>query len=268
MCRLKKSLYGLKQSSLCWNIKINSVLLNYGFNKAVSEFGVYSKVSSGVIILDALYVDDLLILSNDNASIKDVKQELSSKFKMKDLGRVSTFLGMEIMQDDEKVCMHLNRYLLNFLADFGMTEYNAVTVPIAPSTSLIPEGKCVHEKKASRYRTMVGKLLFAANTVRPDLAYAASSLSRFIKNPHQTHINAAKHVLRYIKRTLNLGLEFKYSNSFKLAGYCDSARASDKVDRKAITGYNFKLGNTVITWKSTKQQTVALSSTEEVYGTG
>lgn len=265
VCKLNKSLYGLKQAPLCWNVKINQVLLDIGFSRSVAEFGIYSMVKDGTITLVALYVDDLLIVSNDLLSIQSVKSSLSSKFKMKDLGLVSTFLGMQVSQSDVYVSVSLSHYLSGFLAEFELSNCNSVVTPFAAGVSLVPNGVVLSKTDASKYRTMVGKLLFAANTVRPDLSYAASALSRFIKEPHANHYAAAKHVLRYIKGTLSMCLEFKRQNTFDLVGYCDSDWAGDKVDRKSITGYLFMLGGTAITWKSTKQQTVALSSTEAEY---
>lgn len=265
VCHLNKSLYGLKQAPLCWNVKINQVLLDFGFVRSMSEFGVYSLVIEGSVTLVALYVDDLLILSNTPTSIDSVKDVLASNFRMKDLGLVSRFLGMQVTQRPGIVSMHLGQYLTGFLGEFNMSDCNSVQTPLAAGASLVPNGKPLPDADASLYRSMVGKLLFAANTVRPDLAYAASALSRFIKTPYPNHQAAAKHVLRYIKGTIGLGLVFKKSSSFNLTGYCDSDWAGDKADRKSITGYVFMLGNSAVTWKSTKQQTVALSSTEAEY---
>ncbi len=216
-------------------------------------------------ISDVTDTDDLLILSNNDSTIQSVKLSLSLHFRLKDLGLVSTFLGMQVSQGLSTVSVHLSRYLHHFLAEFHMSDCNSVTTPLASGISLVPDGHALSAADTSKYRTMVGKLLFAANTVRPDLSFAASALSRFIKSPHSNHLAAVKHVLRYVKGTLNYGLEFKKQESFNLIGYCDSDWAGDKVDRKSITGYVFMLGSTAITWKSTKQQTVALSSTEAEY---
>ena len=94
------------------------------------------------------------------------------------------------------------------------------------------------------------------------MSFAASTLSRFIKDPKANHVAAAKHVLRYIKGTMNYGLSYKRCSNFRLVGYSDSDCAGDKFDRKSITGYVFMLSGCAITWKSKKQSTVALSSTE------
>ena len=265
VCRLNKSIYGLKQAPLCWNLKINHVLVTAGFSRAVSEFGVYSKISGKHIVLVALYVDDLLILSNNDDLVAQVKKSLSSHFQMKDLGLASVFLGMQINQNSSAVSVHLSHYLKGFLSEFNMLDSNSVTTPLVPGFSLVPDGSPLNTSDAAKYRSMVGKLLFAANTVRPDLAFAASVLSRYIKEPHGNHLAGMKHVLRYIKGTLNLGLKYSKGETFKLVGYCDADWAGDNVDRKSTTGYLFMLSGAAITWRSTKQKTVALSSTEAEY---
>ena len=113
--RLCKSLYGLKQAPLCLNMKINNVMMSAGFKRSLSEFGLYSKIVNDEVILVALYVDDLLILTNNMALIDQVKLLLNSSFKMKDLGLVNTFLGMKISHSLNGISLHLNKYLNNAL---------------------------------------------------------------------------------------------------------------------------------------------------------
>ena len=264
VCKLNKSLYGLRQAPARWNSAINSVLVNFGFKRSVVEFGIYSLVTSSGIVLVALYVDDLLIASDCPAMVDKVKQLLFSHYKMKDMGLVTTFLGMQVCQSSSVVSVKLTRYLTNMLDAFDMLNCNAVSTPFAAGTDFHP-GTNLSDAEITCFRSMVGKLLFASNTCRPDLAFAASTLSRFIKDPKANHLAAAKHVLRYVKGTLNLGLTCKKTTYFNLIGYSDSDWAGDKMDRKSITGYVFLLAGCAITWKAKKQQTVALSSTEAEY---
>ena len=118
------SLYGLKQAPLCLNMKINNVMMSAGFKRSLSEFGLYSKIVNDEVILVALYVDDLLILTNNMALIDQVKLLLNSSFNMKDLGLVNTFLGMKILHSLNGISLHLNKYLNNALQDFSMTGCN------------------------------------------------------------------------------------------------------------------------------------------------
>ncbi|OWB64646.1 hypothetical protein B5S29_g5835 [[Candida] boidinii] len=265
VCRLVKSLYGLKQAPLCWNTKINSVLEDAGFVRAPSDFGIYSFTRNSSVLLLALYVDDLLLLSNDGSLVTFAKSLLGSHFSMKDLGAVKSFLGMDVSQAPGRVSICLSRYLSKVLADFNMSDCNPVAVPLSPSLDLTSFSPDEQFPDASRYRSMVGKLLFASNTVRPDLSYAVSVLSRYIKDPKDIHMKAAKQVLRYVKGTLDAGLVYRSIGSFQLIGYCDADWANDKSDRASNTGYVFKLSDGPISWRSKKQATVAQSSTEAEY---
>ncbi|KAG7912925.1 hypothetical protein KL927_005439 [Ogataea polymorpha] len=112
---------------------------------------------------------------------------------------------------------------------------------------------------------MVGKLLFAANTVRIDIAFVVSKLSRFLQNPRKSHLAKARHVMRYLKGTADLGIVYSKDSHFKLSGFCDSDWGTDPNDRISVTGYVFILAGAPITWRSKKQTTVALSSTEAEY---
>lgn len=264
VCKLNRSLYGLKQAPLAWNVAINKVLVSAGFKRSISELGIYSLVDGESIVLVALYVDDLLVCSNSSSWITKIKGVLASHYEMKDLGLVKTFLGMNIHQTVDACSVSSETFLNGVLANFGMESSNSVTTPFASGCDFTP-GEDLNDDEVTCFRSMVGKLLFAANTCRPDLAFATSTLSRFIKDPKANHLAAAKHVLRYIKGTLKLALVFKKTVDFKLVGYSDSDWAGDKADRKSITGYVFMLGSCAISWKSKKQQTVALSSTEAEY---
>ena len=101
-------------------MKINDVMLSAGFKRSLSEFGLYSKIVNAEVVLVALYVDDLLILSNNMTLINQVKLLLNSSFKMKDLGLVNTFLGMKNSQNSKGISLRLNKYLNNMLQEFGI----------------------------------------------------------------------------------------------------------------------------------------------------
>ena len=122
-------------------------------------------------------------------------------------------------------------------------------------------------KIRSLYKSLVGKLNYLSVVSRPDLSFAVSSLSQVLKNPSHDHWLLAKKVLRYLKGIFDLGLVFKYSECLKLVGFCDSDWGGDPNDRRSTSGYCFKISDdsSVICWSSSKQQTVALSSTEAGY---
>ncbi|GMG36772.1 unnamed protein product [Ambrosiozyma monospora] len=264
VCRLIRSIYGLPNSPLCFYLKIHSVLVEFGLTRSTYEYGLYFKVSSTGILLVSLYVDDLALVSNDPALVAAVKAKLTSVFEMKDLGKVSNFLGMSVSQTPGRVSLDLEVYLTRLLQDFGMSHCNPVATPLPPSIDLASDTSPLLSD-SSVYRSMVGKLIFACNTVRPDLAFSVSTLSRYLSSPREGHLTAAKHVLRYVKGTLHLKLVYRHSSSFKITGYCDADWAGDKSDRKSTSGYFFSISGAPVIWKSKKQHSIALSSTESEY---
>ncbi|VVT58442.1 uncharacterized protein SAPINGB_P006210 [Magnusiomyces paraingens] len=264
VCHLKKSLYGLKQAPLCWNEKIHGALVKLGFIRNESDYGVYTKGSGSTMVIIALYVDDLLISGNSSEVIAKTKSSLSSMFKMKDLGPVEQFLGMRVKQSPYHITVDVSRYIFDMLEEFGMQNCSSVKTPL-PTRDLSDFSESDSATDASMYRSIIGKLIYAANCARPDLAVAVSFLCRYMQNPKSIHMEAAKHTLRYLKGTAELGLEYRAQKVYKLVGYSDADYAQDKQDRKSFTGYVFILSGGPITWACRKQVSPASSSVESEY---
>ncbi|VVT58424.1 uncharacterized protein SAPINGB_P006201 [Magnusiomyces paraingens] len=264
VCHLKKSLYGLKQAPLCWNEKIHGALVKLGFIRNESDYGVYTKGSGSTMVIIALYVDDLLISGNSPEVIAKTKSSLSSMFKMKDLGPVEQFLGMRVKQSPYHITVDVSRYIFDMLEEFGMQNCSSVKTPL-PTRDLSDFSESDSATDASMYRSIIGKLIYAANCARPDLAVAVSFLCRYMQSPKSIHMEAAKHTLRYLKGTAELGLEYRAQKVYKLVGYSDADYAQDKQDRKSFTGYVFILSGGPITWACRKQVSPASSSVESEY---
>ncbi|VVT49811.1 uncharacterized protein SAPINGB_P002455 [Magnusiomyces paraingens] len=264
VCHLKKSLYGLKQAPLCWNEKIHGALVKLGFIRNESDYGVYTKGSGSTMVIIALYVDDLLISGNSSEVIAKTKSSLSSMFKMKDLGPVEQFLGMRVKQSPYHITVDVSRYIFDVLEEFGMQNCSSVKTPL-PTRDLSDFSESDSATDASMYRSIIGKLIYAANCARPDLAVAVSFLCRYMQSPKSIHMEAAKHTLRYLKGTAELGLEYRAQKVYKLVGYSDADYAQDKQDRKSFTGYVFILSGGPITWACRKQVSPASSSVESEY---
>lgn len=264
--RLKKSLYGLKQAPLVWNDKINGVLAKLGFRRNQAEYCLYTRKSEKSFVMVALYVDDLLIAGSTKEAIDIVKTELMNEFKMKDLGATKKFLGMNIEQTESGIKLSLRDYIQSLLSEFGMQDCHSEPTPAVVGQDLTSADTGSKDCDATRYRSIIGKLLFAANTVRADISYVVGVLSRYLKEPKEVHIRAAKRVLRYLKGTADVGLFYQSNNqTTQLQGYCDADWANDKATRKSTTGFVFKYAGGAITWRSKKQPTVALSTAEAEY---
>ncbi|KAL0451791.1 UNVERIFIED_CONTAM: Retrovirus-related Pol polyprotein from transposon RE1 [Sesamum latifolium] len=114
------------------------------------------------------------------------------------------------------------------------------------------------------FRRLVGRLLYLSFT-RPDISFGAQQLSQFVHAPCQVHLDAALHLVRYLKGCPERGLFFPASNSFTLTGYCDADWASCVDTRRSLTCYCIFLGGALISWKTKKQTTVARSTVEAEY---
>lgn len=262
VCKLKKAIYGLKQSSRAWYQKVEEVLIGLDFKKSDYEPCLFMKRNRGMITIIALYVDDFIIFSNDENETDFLKDKLNSNFKIKDLGELKLCLGMKIRRENDMLILDQSTYIDHLLKKFNMTNCNSVNTPIENFD--FNESNSSDKCQNPLYQKLIGSLMFLAVMTRPDIAYSVSFLSQFNNCHTEYHWKCAKRVLRYLKGTKNYCLVFKKTNE-DLQGHVDADWGSDKTDRKSYTGFVFKLSGGAVSWKSCKQKTVALSSTEAEY---
>jgi Zn ribbon nucleic-acid-binding protein len=263
VCLLNKALYGLKQSPRIWYNTLATFLKQLGFEPISADAGVFVKDHMYV----AIYVDDLLLIGPGKEEIQWLKQELKSRFKMTDLGPCSFYLGMSIRRDRRQRAIYLSQrpYIEKMLKDLGMWESTPTAIPIQTAKIPPPEdGVPCNEEQRRWYMQAVGSIMYAMLGTRADVAYAVSFESRFLANPTEDHVAAAKHTLRYLKGTMDLELVFR-GDLQPLTGYTDSDWAGDAQTRRSTAGYVFNLGSGAISWSSKRQSVVALSSCEAEY---
>jgi len=272
VCRLRKTIYGLKQGSFAWNKKLDEALTNMNFVRSKVDQGVYIRKIENKIAIIATYVDDLLLITNDKNLKISIKEDLEKKFQMKDLGKASKFLGIRITRNRAKglIAIDQTEYIDEILRRFNMTDCNQVLTPLDPNQKLDKQmsPKTTKEKEDMQhipYREALGALMFVHQGTRPDIASALTSLGRFSANPGRAHWTALKRVFRYLKGTKNYKLLYSSKGNANLIGYSDADWAGDVDTRRSTTGYAFVLQGGAISWCSKKQSTVALSTTEAEY---
>jgi len=271
VCRLKKSLYGLKQAGLVWNNTINLFLTkDLGFKRLSSDACVYVMRSKDDIIIMSLSTDDLLMAHNCPALAEEVVAELSKRFPMTDLGEPKRLLGMRISSSDDGILLDQETYILEQLSKFQMMDSKQVDTPEQPGFYLDKDmcATSVDEKqdmKGTPFRELVGALNWIATCTRPDISHAVSSLCRYLDNPGRQHWTSAKRVLKYLKGSSNFGLFFQAQQPPHLIAYSDSDWAGDRDSRKSTTGYTLMMSGSAIAWRSSLQKIVACSSTEAEY---
>lgn len=266
VCLLKKSLYGLRQSGLQWHKKFVECLNGLGMRALTQDPCMFVSHKNDQIMLIAIYVDDMIIASNDGVWMSKIKRELSEAFEMKDLGRIRMCLGIEFLRDkDKRVYLNQKRYTEEILERFGMSECKAASTPIESNCKLTkPEYVNKEVMGQYPYQNLIGALMYLAVSTRPDIAFAVNYLSQFNTNYNAEHWKAAKRVLRYLRGTSECGLMYERTE-LSLFGVVDADWGSNVVDRRSYSGYAYILAGAPISWEARKQKTVALSSTEAEY---
>jgi len=265
VCLLKKSLYGLRQAGRNWYATLDKVLRKYGAAPSNADPCVYRIGKGDDLVLIAVYVDDLIIASKDVNRMEQLKINLSQEFEIKDLGEIKHCLGIEFGREDDRITMHQRGYIIDILNRFEMMESNPVRTPMDISQKLTrPSATSITATSRFPYRELVDALMYLAVSTRPDIAFAVSCLSQFNDRHDESHWTAAKRVLRYLRRSIDLGLVYE-PTSKPLRYFVDSDWANCPNDRRSYTGYATILSNAAISWEAKKQRTVALSSTEAEY---
>jgi len=260
VCRLKKSLYGLKQSPRAWFERFTRVLKAQTYTQGQSDHTLFFKHLNGKIVVLAVYVDDIVLTGDDPTEIDRVKKALNKEFQVKDLGQMKYFLGMEVARSKKGISISQKKYILDLLEETGMLGCRPSDTPIRADKISDDEdlGKAVD---MGRYQRMVGKLIYLSHT-RPDIAYAVSVVSQHSHDPKQKHLNEVYRILRYLKGSPGLGLLFKKSDKRSVEMLTDADWAGDQDDRRSTSGYVTYVWGNLVTWRSKKQSVVAKSSAE------
>ncbi|KAK8670168.1 hypothetical protein V6N13_104928 [Hibiscus sabdariffa] len=224
VCKLQRSIYGLKQASRSWNLRFNDAIKEFGFIRNEDEPCVYKKFSGSIVSFLILYVDDILIIGNDIPTLQSIKAWLSSCFSMKDLGEAAYILGVKYYRDRSRrllglsQCTYIDKVLKRFNMETSKKGFLPMTHGISLSKEMCPSTSHERERMSQiPYASAIGSIMYAMICTRPDLSYALSMTSRYQANPD---------------------------------------------DSRSQSGFVFRLNGGAVSWKSSKQDTVADSTTE------
>ena len=260
-CKLLRSLYGLKQAPRCWYQRCADFLANIGLYPSHSDPCVFIGTVLDTLVILPLYVDDGLVASERIEAVKYVLKEIKNEFAIQ-VNVPETYVGIQITKTQEGLFLSQSQYTEGIRQKFCMEESSSVSVPMQPSTDLTVSAE---SEENFPYRELIGSLLFLARVTRPDIAFAVGKLSQFLHCYDRKHWEAAKTVVKYLKGTVEMGLQYKHSENFKLRIFTDSDYAGDHLDRKSTSGHTAYINDSLISWGSQKQAVVALSSTEAEY---
>ena len=263
VCKLKKSIYGLKQASRQWYLKFHEIITHFDFKENIVDPCIYLKISGSKFIFLVLYVDDILLASSDLGLLHATKDYLFKNFEMTDMGEASYVIGIEIFRDRSLGVLGLSQkvYIDKVLERFGMMTCSSSPVPLHKGDKLdltqCPQNELErNEMEKYPYASLVGSLMYAQVCTRPDISHAVGMLGRFQSNPGIAHWKAAKKVLRYLKGTRNYMLTYRKSSHLQVTGYSDSDFAGCPDTRLCTLGYLYLLCGGAISWKSQKSELI------------
>ncbi|XP_070040773.1 uncharacterized mitochondrial protein AtMg00810-like [Nicotiana tomentosiformis] len=231
-----------------------------GYRQSNPDKTLFIKSEGGKIIALIVYVDDVVLTSNDTEEIKKLQKYLVTMFEMKDLGQLQYFLGIEVSRSNLGISLCQRKYVLDLLTETGMLTCKSVETPmemhhlleISSDQSLVDIG---------RYQRLVEKLIYLTYT-RPDIAYIVSVVRQFMHTPNEEHMRAVYRILRYLKGAPGKGLFYSKNETSTIEGYTDVDWAGDRSTKKSTSGYFMFVEGNLVTWRSKKQKVVARSSAE------
>ncbi|KAH9781613.1 hypothetical protein KPL71_008538 [Citrus sinensis] len=271
VCKLQRSIYGLKQASRSWNIRFDQAIKSFGFIQNIDEPCVYKKIQEKSVAFLILYVDDILLIGNDIGVLTTIKSWLAKQFDMKDLGEASYILSIKLLRDRKSKTLALSQavYINKILARFRMENSKTGLLPFRHGITFSKDQSPKTSKEIERMRQVpyaeaVGSLMYVMLCTRPNVCFAVWMVCRYQFNIGPQYWNAVKHIIKYLKRTKNYMLVYSGDELIPV-GYTDSDFMSDKDSRKSISGYVFTLESGAISWRSVKQSSIADSTTEAEY---
>jgi transposase InsO family protein len=261
--RLKKALYGLKQAARAWHEKLKQEMMKLGFMSSKNDPCLFFRGKEGRNVYVLVHVDDAVVIGQQEA-VQKAKQDIATRFEIKDLGAAKYYLGLEIRKEDNgSITLSQEKYTKDLLARYDPNgQLKPKSTPFEVGLKLSKEsGEQLPDGKV--YRELVGALLYLASNTRPDISYAVSVLSRFMSSPTESHWNAAKRVLRYLKGTINQSLTYLGAGGVdKPVTFVDADFAADEDKRRSTSGMVVTLNGRAVMWMSKLQSVVATSTAE------
>ncbi|GKB39869.1 retrotransposon protein, putative, ty1-copia subclass [Tanacetum coccineum] len=274
VCKLKRSIYGLKQASRQWNKRFDDEIKKFCFTQNRDEPCVYLKASRSNVTFLILYVDDILIMRNNIPILQYVKSYLGRCFSMKYLGEAAYILGIKIYRDRSWRLIGLcqSAYIEKILKRFHMENSKRGSIPMQEKLKLCKsqDASTLDELKRMQnvpYASAVDSIMYAVKCTRPDVAFAQNVTSRFQPNPSDLHWIVVKNILKYLRNTKDIFLVYggDIKRELCVSCYTDAGYLTDADDLKSQTRYVFVLNGGGVDWKSTKQSILATSSAEAEY---
>ena len=267
--RLNKSLYGLKQSGRTWWIELGDGLEEQGFERTESDWGLYyrSATDTHETAIVLAYVDDIIVAAPSRSTITAIFEGMKKRWKITTLSDVSHILGLKVIRDRLTRTIHLSQpaYIESVVTRFPTVKPKTTPMGYRKTEDVSIDSDHDRPVGLTDYQAIVGSLLWIAGCTRPDVSFAAGYLARHTAAPRESHMNLALTCLAYLNSTKDAGLVLGGRKGIELEGWVDADHAGCTETRRSTTGYLFKLGDSPIVWRSTRQSTVSKSTVEAEY---
>ena len=288
VCQFDKAIYGLPHAGRKWADELQNTLIQIGFKQNTTEPCLYLFEKQQIICMILVYVDDVLIASNNSNFTDKIQQHLNEKYGIKDIGGLKQYLGINISQDynNNEITLNQENYIKNVIEKYDLKIKQHRTLPLPPNTKIykdqcpLENSKEQKEMKNYPYRELIGSWIYLATSTRPDIAFSISQLAKMVDNPGKVHWDLLVYLSSYIANTSKFGIRYYqdndtklhyftsdnyFNNSDEIISYCDSDWAGDLDSRKSISGYIIMFSGGPISWFCKKQTVIAQSTAEAEY---
>ena len=261
--KLKKAIYGLKQAPRVWFDKLSSYLIEFRFKCCTRDPSLFIYSDGKNMMLLLLYVDDMTLTGNNKSFLAEFVGQLGTRFRVKDMGPLSYFLGIKATTTSSGLFLNQEKYAMDLLQSAAMLDCSPMPTPLPIQLNRVPHQDELFSEP-TYFRSLAGKLQYLTLT-RPDLQFAVNYVCQKMHQPTISDFQLLKRILRYLKGTINMGLTLQSDIDSTLRAYCDSDWAGFNTTRRSTGGFSTFLGANIISWSAQKQDSVPRSSTEAEY---
>ncbi|GKB37917.1 ribonuclease H-like domain-containing protein [Tanacetum coccineum] len=262
VCHLQRSLYGLKQAPRAWFQRFASFVTRIGFQHSKTDTSLFVFHRGPDVAYLLLYVDDIILTASSTTFLQRIISLLHGEFAMTDLGSLNYFLGVSAQRTASGMFLSQSKFAVEILERANMQKCNPCKTPVDTESKLGPDGEPVSDP--TLYRSLDGALQYLTFT-RPDLSYAVQQVFLYMHDPRDPHFTALKRILRYVRGTIDHGLQLHVSSTAQLTAYTDVDWAGCPVTRRSTFGYCVFLGDNLLSWSAKQQVTLSRSSAEAEY---
>ena len=268
VCKLTRSIYGLKVSPKCWYERLRAYLLSMGFKPCALKPCIFKWKVESLVLLLLVYVDDLILTGNCPEKKQEVLDKLRTEFEVKDIGEPKEFLGIQITRhlSTRKLFLSQSKFVDKMVKRFGVESTPCVSTPMA-TTDAARKAKPSQTPAPTNtaYRELIGSLLYLSTGTRPDIAFSVNVLSRRQSEPTGDDWDAAIRVLCYVKGTREKGLLYESRKPNTIEIYCDASLGTNDENARSTSGYLLYVNGDLIMARLQLQCHVALSSAQAEY---